>query len=473
MPVKRLSSASGPRVLRGPQHGAATLIVVLILFFVVSLVAAYTNRNLIFEQRTANNQYRSTQALEAAEAGLEWTVGVLNLGRVDSSCVSSTNTSDLPFRDRYLKVDGTGRIALPVDTSGAELSLSAACVYTGSGWQCSCPTSGLPSVTPPTGAGLYPAFRVRFHRIVGDPTPSTTPRQPGVIRVQAVGCTRADASGLDRCLAFPGEVNSSGARVDMGAAGEGRVTLTALLALTGTASSPPQAALVAKGQVNAGISAYNSHVGGSGITIQAGGIISGTNQLVSLAGSPGGMASTIAGDTTLTLASLTGAGAILSNDRMFAAVFNLRPDTFKEQPAAYVANRNSSSPDCTNPVCTAAEIRTIVSAQPWRPIWLPGGLDVDSAGDIGSPGQPVLLVVNGDLTFTSPNVTIYGVVYIRTATGQWTTSGAGQVVGATVVDGDVVGTGTTSLVFDSGVVSLIRWNTGSFVRVPGSWRDFE
>jgi hypothetical protein len=104
---------------------------------------------------------------------------------------------------------------------------------------------------------------------------------------------------------------------------------------------------------------------------------------------------------------------------------------------------------------------------------LSGGLDVDSTGDIGSPSQPVLLVVNGDLTFTSPSVTIYGVVYIRTTGGQWTTAGAGQVVGAVVVDGDVVGLGTTSLIFDPGVIALIRWNTGSFVRVPGSWRDFE
>ena len=64
------SSATTRRLgtLRG-QSGAASLVVVLMLFFVIALVSAYTSRNLIFEQRTANNQYRSTQALEAAEAG--------------------------------------------------------------------------------------------------------------------------------------------------------------------------------------------------------------------------------------------------------------------------------------------------------------------------------------------------------------------------------------------------------------------
>ena len=462
MSLKRPSS--GHRDSRRTQGGAATLIIVLILFFVVSLVAAYTNRNLIFEQRTANNQYRSTQALEAAEAGLEWTIGLLNLGRVDNSCISSASTSDLPFRQRYLSIDGTGRIVPVMDSSGGELS--AACVFTGSGWQCSCPTSGTPSLTQPTGPGLYPAFRVRFQRIVGTLMAATTPRQPGVVRVQVVGCTRADASGLDPCLAFPGEVDGSGNRIDIGSTGEGRVTLTGLLAVTGTATSPPQAALVAKGNVNAAVSSYNSIVGGSGVTIHAGGSISGVNQLVSLAGSPGGTASTISNDSSMVLSDLSGTDGILSNDRMFAAVFNLRPDTFKEQPAVVQKT-------CGSTGCTASDVRTIVSAHPWRPIWLSGDLDVDSSGDIGSVGQPVLLIVNGDLKFTSPTVTIYGVVYVRTAAGQWTTSGAGQVVGGTVADGDVVGSGTTSFVFDPNVISLIRWNTGSFVRVPGSWRDFE
>ena len=70
-----------------PQRGAAALIVVLLLFFIISLVAAYAGRNLIFEQRTSTNQYRATQAFEAAEAGLEWAVAMLNGGRVTADCI--------------------------------------------------------------------------------------------------------------------------------------------------------------------------------------------------------------------------------------------------------------------------------------------------------------------------------------------------------------------------------------------------
>ena len=62
-------------------HGAAALIVVMMLFFVISMVAAYASRNLIFEQKTSANQYRATQAFEAAEAGLEWAAAMLNGAR--------------------------------------------------------------------------------------------------------------------------------------------------------------------------------------------------------------------------------------------------------------------------------------------------------------------------------------------------------------------------------------------------------
>ena len=101
--MSRLSTCD--RVARGAspwtrQSGAASLIVVMILFFILSLVAAYTNRSLIFEQRTASNQYRSTQALEAAEAGVEWALAMLNSGRITATCAPSVTVADPSFRQR-------------------------------------------------------------------------------------------------------------------------------------------------------------------------------------------------------------------------------------------------------------------------------------------------------------------------------------------------------------------------------------
>lgn len=441
------------------QRGVATLIVVLVLFFVVSMVAAYTNRNLIFEQRTSANQYRSTQALEAAEAGLEWAAGTLNIGRVDDHCAPSTNVADPTFRQRLLDMDNTGRITPKPNPAGGELS--ALCVFTGTGWSCSCPSTGVAAVTAPTGNGSYPAFRVRFVRIT--PTAATA-RQPGVVKAEVVGCTRADSSTGDQCLRFTG---------GQGAAGEGRVVISSLLSISGNASSPPQAALVAREQIQvtgSGIYAYNTIAGGSGITIQSGGNINVPDwtRVVSQPGSPGGQMSAVANDANMSLPDITGTNATTTAERMFAAVFNLRSSVFRTQPATLEMT-------CGVAGCSAASLRTLVNGNPGRPIWLDGNLNIDTNGDIGSATDPVLLVVNGSLNFSVSNATIFGVVYIMTPAGstEWTTNGGGKIVGAVVTDKEIRGNGTTSFVFDPDVVTRTRWGVGSFVRVPGSWRDFE
>ena len=454
----RIRGASGSRPRRA-QQGAATLIVVMVLFFIISLVAAYTSRNLIFEQRTANNQYRSTQALEVAEAGLEWAISMLNHGRIDNACATSTNPADGSFRQRYLDVDNTGRIAPDPNPGGGELTPS--CVFNGAGWTCSCPSTGAPSLTAPTAAGVWPAFRVRFQIVI--PRDAANPaiaKQPGVVRIQVVGCTRLDAPGSEACLTFDGQ----------GASNEGRVLVSSMLALSGGASSPPLAALTARGQVNVvggtPFAAYNTGAAGSGITIQSGGTIIGTvPTLVSSPGSPGGMASAIQNDAALLLPAAT---PFTSNDRMFAAVFNTRAETMRTQQAGIEL---SSCP------CSAAQVRAAASLNPWRPIWVNGDLIGDSAGDIGSAALPVLLVVNGNLQFTVTGVTIYGLVYNRLPTGvtTWDTTGAaaGQVIGAAVAENDLGGTGTPTFAYDADVIRLLRWNTGTFVRVPSSWKDYQ
>ena len=50
-----------PRVMHQTQRGAATLVVVVLLYLAMALIVVFTNRSLIFEQRTSANQYRSTQ----------------------------------------------------------------------------------------------------------------------------------------------------------------------------------------------------------------------------------------------------------------------------------------------------------------------------------------------------------------------------------------------------------------------------
>jgi hypothetical protein len=289
------------------------------------------------------------------------------------------------------------------------------------------------------------------------------PRQPGVVRVQVVGCTRPDSSTGEQCLTFTG----------LGAASEGRAVITALLSLTGGPSSLPQAALTARKRVQVGglgFSAYNTLPSGSGVTVHSGESISGYDKLESQPGSPGGDRSIIESDSDLNLSDISGTNAITGVDRMFAAVFNMRPVTLRQQQAAVELACGSSG-------CSAAEVRTAASRHPWRPIWVEGDLVVDTSGDIGSKDEPVLLVVAGDLQFSGPGdgVNIYGMVYVRKGSGSssWSTSGAGTITGSTLCDARVEGDGASSYVYNPAINNLVRWNTGSYVRVPGSWRDYQ
>ena len=104
-----------PHTARHQQRGAAALIVTMMLFFAMVLVAVFVNRNLVFEQRSSANQLRSTQAFEAAEAGLEWALAQLdNPQRLAADCTPSTDAAATSFRSRYLNFNRSNASFTPV-----------------------------------------------------------------------------------------------------------------------------------------------------------------------------------------------------------------------------------------------------------------------------------------------------------------------------------------------------------------------
>ncbi|ODV02155.1 MAG: hypothetical protein ABT20_15155 [Rubrivivax sp. SCN 70-15] len=431
--MKRVAAPHHRRPPRGGaarprgQRGIAALVTVLVLFFIVALVAAYASRNLIFEQRTAANQYRSTAAIEAAEAGLEWALAMLNHGRIDAACATSSSTADTSFRQRYLNIDAsTGSIAVRKTSTGADLLPS--CVFDGTG------RSGAPTLAAPSDSAVHPAFRIRFKPLPG------TPSQPGLVQVESVACTRLDPT----CLTFPGTPGAV-----LGVGNEGRAYVTALVGLTGGATSPPAAALTALGRVALAGGAIHGDV-----AVQAGGTVS-TDPSMTLTRSPGSPGS------PAVLASQAALSA-LSPERFFAAQFNLWSQTFRQQPAAVVL-------DCSSSSCDAATLRQRIALNPGRPIWVDGSLAIDSGGNIGSADSPVLLVVTGSVAVTASDATIHGLLYVQTA--DWPDAGALQVQGAVAVEGDL-DTGTPQIAYDPALINRLRLSTGSFVLVPGSWHDF-
>jgi hypothetical protein len=445
---KQFQARSCARVLPNQQQrGAATLLVVLMLFFVVSLVAAYTSRNLIFEQRTSVNQYRSTTVFETAEAAQEWVIGMLNGGRIGADCTETSATAtDTSFRQRYLTINAsTGLITPKKQATGA--ALWPTCVSTGTGWVCSCPSNAAPAMAAPVGNEVRPAFRVQF----GEAALGT----PGTVRVLVHACMRVDD---EVCLAnFAGPDVSS----------EGRAQHAMVVALKSALTTPPAGALTVVGNVPgpAALQAENTDLEAGGITVHAGGAVNAaTFVLRTVPGTPGDR-SIRDGDSKM--AAL--AANPLYPDRVFASVFGVFPNTHRDQPAALVL-------DCPNTGCRQA-LSTLVERNPDRVIWIPGDLTLETAGDVGSapnPADPTVagvanIVVAGRLRFIAAGVRIHGFVYTRD--GNW--EGAGEIRGAAFTEGNLSATAAPTVVFDKALLQAARRQSGSFVRLPGDWKDWK
>lgn len=438
------------------QRGVATLVVVMVLLFVVTMVAAYASRNMIFEQRTGANYYRSTQAFEVAEAGVQWAQAMLNSGRVDDACVASTDASDPTFRQRYLNVDPTTGVITATQftpASGPVEPLSPTCVFDpdSGNWTCSCPRDSAPSLTAPGAGTVAPAFRLRF--VAGA-------SRPGAIIAEVIACTRLD----DSCL-------STGS---LGTALEGRAVVRVMLYHGGRSMSLPLASLTVRGTVDAnGLTISNSHFGDSGITVHASGDVlnigvPGGLSLNTLAGNAlSGDGTTLRLDGSLNPPDLPGSAPATGSDRFFASVFNMSPATAKRQPAVVMLG------DCGGS-CSDSDLADAVRDHPGRPIWVSGNLGIASGVSIGSDTEPVVLIVDGgDLTITAAGAVINGLVVVRPAAGAaWNVPAMGRIRGAVVVDGGLVGpSGGFEIEYDGAMLRAAQARSGSYVPVTGSWRD--
>ena len=415
-----------PRVMHQTQRGAATLVVVVLLYLAMALIVVFTNRSLIFEQRTSANQYRSTLALEAAEAGLEWATAMLNRkGAIDTSCLASVAVGATNFKARYLTVNGTTS-ALTANAG----TIHAACVTNqlGTGWNCSCPAAGTaPSpTTPATASGFNPAFAVVLQN-----SPTT-----GTVRVTSYGCTTA----------------ITGTTCGGDAAAAVQVTLGQLSGL----STPPAAPLTARGSVSVGNAALGVHNGTpstNGITINAGlGIDAANARIDTVPGTP----------PTATLVGNDSSLASTTEDQMFQSFFNMPKAQYK-----------ALSTVITGCPCTETQVMNAYTNDNARQIWVEGDLNMNSnvtLGGLTAPNGPVVLVVNGNIHLNG-TIRVFGVLYSTGITWDNTGGGGALIQGAAISEGNYTGNGTPDYFYDPRVLDQLQFELTSFVRVPGSWRD--
>lgn len=410
------------------QRGAATLVSVMVLFFIMALMAAYASRNLLFEQRIASNYYRSGVAVEAADAGVEWTLSMLNAIRIDAACKPDA-TSATSFRQRYLNIAPDRTITRVND------AYTAGCVRDAQAqWSCQCPNGSFTMPETAAASQMQPGFRVALLPLTG------TLARPGVVRIQVESCSHASS-----------ECNDLLASADV-SVGKARVWSDA--ALMSALKTPPAAPLVVKGSVDLGspgLGLHNSDPGSAGLLAQAGGGISGqTDRLDSVPGTPG------------TEALLPNASYLLdagNPDRMFKLHFGMLPRQYRQQPAMRVLRCDG---DCSTAL-TEAYGKGI------RMIWVDGPLSISSNITLGSATDPVVLVADGALALDGPML-LYGLIYAKGNAQLSNGSGLpAQLSGALLVEGSLSASGGFDLWYRTEMMSRISNQMGSFVRVPDSW----
>jgi hypothetical protein len=435
---------------RAPARGMAALTVVMVLFFIMALVAAYANRNLIFEQRVAANSYRAERALVAIDSGAEWAITLLNSGRIDMACRPSSSAGDLPLRERLVTRGVDGRYD-PITVNNSD-PLFASCVNRGAALTCVCPTAADPDPVPhavknwPLNGGGT-AFRVNLFKV---PVPQPQPQGGVVMVVQGCGSPGTGNTSCGSDAAVP-EVDGSGsARVYLGLV----QALPQVPVSTLTVGQDADASAVVLKVGNAD--------GATGLTVHAGRNITpgGGSVLAGPAGTPGD--GRLDNDSTLFNLRPTVANRFTAADTFFRATFGMDAPTYRRQPAvARIACATG---------CTGTDLQAGLARYPGMTLWFDGDLRVDSApasGTLGSATHPVMVIATGQLS-VEVAVDITGFLYARDM--RWTgAAGTAVLRGAAMVVNDFTADVPATLVYDADALKTIQLYYGSFVRVPGGW----
>ncbi|WP_457427635.1 PilX N-terminal domain-containing pilus assembly protein [Roseateles sp. P5_E7] len=426
-------------LLKPRQRGAATLVVVMVLFLVMALLAAYANRSLLFEQRVAGSYYRSSLSQEVAEAGVEWTLAQLNGNAMNNAC-KPVDSAGQRFADKYLEVNPADRTITSKVTDIIGV-IDCARDLGNQGWACRCPAADAAHTAraAATVDELTPSFGVQLE----------AGKRGGTLALKVRGCTD---SVPDNCGGVGGVSVANISKAQLA-----RTSLTVLVGLVSAVRSPPASPLVVKGGIVStgvgGLGLHNADARSAGMLATIGGAWTGIidTRLETVPGASGSQA-VVQADPTL-----------LNADAQ--EVFKMFMGTSVARYPAHPAVRTiTCDGDC------GATLAAAYSAGQ-RIVWVEGGLTLSSNQVLGSVGDPLLVVVNGNVTLTGP-FQLNGML-VSTGGLSWTnTSGMPSFVnGVVLVGGSMTTVGRVDIVYQQTVADHVRNRLGSYVRVPGGWND--
>lgn len=418
------------------QRGAATLLVTMIFLFSTSIVMLYLNRNVLFEQKISANQLRSTQALEIAEAGIEWVTGMLNNPYDISTSCTLLTTTNISFRKKYVQTQWGSGTATATDVNPATTTFPG-CKINGNVRTCNCPD--VPNSVTSLGTDVLPGFTISF----------AATSDPEAVRVTSTGCTAQGGA----CT--PSTAGSSDATASV------TVTLKLRPLLRAAPASPLTCGTSCA--VGGSYNIANTDAVTGGIVVNAGTAITqgaGTSY-TSIPGQPVQNA-LVSNDSTL--ATLSSSDPTCSNSAMFGAFFG---STIAQYAAAPTTK---SIPNCGSAASCGGLVDTAYN-DGWRAFYFPDGFARNnSSGNLGSQSDPVTMVSAAGFDING-NIDIYGMIFSNSSNVNDLGTGTANVHGAMVTCAAYSNNGNGTLEYDPTVLNGARRSTGLLVRVPGSWTD--
>ncbi|MDH5545172.1 MAG: pilus assembly PilX N-terminal domain-containing protein [Gammaproteobacteria bacterium] len=139
-----------------------------------------------------------------------------------------------------------------------------------------------------------------------------------------------------------------------------------------------------------------------------------------------------------------------------------------------IVRRHARTINCTGGCTdTNADIQKIATSTGGT-YWLAGDLVLNSNTVLGTSQNPIVLIMEGNLTLSKKNDTINGLVY---KIGDWIDTGSkGTINGALIVEGSFTETGNMDVWYGDlllGTPQISNLNmVGMYTSVAGSWRDF-
>lgn len=424
------------------QEGAATLVVVMMLFLVMALLAAYANRSLLFEQRISGSYSRASLAQEVAEGGIEWALAQLNGPATDTAC-KPVAANGKRFVDRYLQIDPADR-SFKLPKTYSKMMADCARDVANAGWACRCPDLPDGNVrTRPAAMGgnaLTPSFGIQ----VMFPPPSLPSMRGGTFQLRSVGCT---SSVVDDCQFDSLLVRSRSQYA--------RAFFTATIALVGAVRTPPAAPLVVKGDLamtGAGLGLHNTDARSAGTLLAIGGAWSGMNdaRMESVPGTALNQ-TRVQNDDTLHNAAAAD---------VFKMFMGAAPSRYRHHPALREVTCNG---DCVDALVAAY-------AAGKRILWVDGPLTIGSNQTLGSIADPVLIIAK-DVVLDGP-FQLNGMLVAQGDLEWHNTGGLSSLInGMVLVTGGMQTEGAMDIVYQQAIADYLRNRLGSFVRVPGGWID--